>query len=43
MQISATDLFDSPFDLLARLRSRLVERGAAVRPLVARKVALAMR
>ena len=43
MQVGASDLFDAPFDLLARLRSRLIERGAAVRPLVARNVALAMR
>jgi hypothetical protein len=43
MQAGATDLFDAPFDLLTRLRSRLIERGAPVRPLVARKVALATR
>jgi hypothetical protein len=39
MQITAVDLFDAPFDLLVRLRSRLAERGAAVRPFDARKVA----
>jgi hypothetical protein len=43
MQVGATDLFDAPFDLLARLRSRLIGRGAVVRPLAARNVALAMR
>jgi hypothetical protein len=43
MQVAATDLFDAPFDLLARLRSRLIERGALVRPLDARQVALARR
>lgn len=43
MQVSATDLFDTPFDLLGRLRSRLIERGAAARPLAVRQVALARR
>ncbi len=43
MQISAPDLFDAPFDLLGRLRSRLIERGAVVRPLAVRQVALARR
>ena len=43
MQISAPDLFDAPFDLLGRLRSRLIERGAVVGPLAVRQVALARR
>jgi hypothetical protein len=43
MQASATDLFDSPFDLLGRLRSRLAERGAPVGRLDVRKVATAKR
>jgi hypothetical protein len=42
-QISAADLFDAPWDFLSRLRSRLIERGAVVCPLVARQVALATR
>jgi hypothetical protein len=43
MQISAPDLFDAPFDLLGRLRSRLLERGAPVGRLDVRKVATARR
>ena len=43
MQASATDLFDSPYDLLGRLRSRLADRGAPVGPFDVRKVATAKR
>lgn len=43
MQASATDLFDSPFELLGRIRSRLTERGAPVGRLDVRKVATAKR
>jgi hypothetical protein len=41
MQITKTDLFDHPFDLLGRLRSRLAERGAPVVVVPASKVSLA--
>lgn len=43
MQISATDLFDAPFDLLGRLRGRLLEHGAPIGRLDVRKVATARR
>jgi hypothetical protein len=43
MQAAATDLFDAPFELLGRMRSRLAERGAPVGRLDVRKVALARR
>ena len=43
MQASATDLFDSPLDLLGRIRSRLSARGATLRPLDVRRVATARR
>jgi hypothetical protein len=43
MQASATDLFDSPYDLLGRLRSRLTERGAPIGRLDVRQVATAKR
>jgi hypothetical protein len=43
MQASAVDLFDTPFDLLGRLRARLLERGAPVGPLHVRKVVTARR
>jgi hypothetical protein len=43
MQASATDLFDTPYELLGRLRSRLTERGAPVGRLDVRQVATAKR
>jgi hypothetical protein len=43
MQVGAADLFDAPFDLLGRLRSRLVERGAPIARLDVRQVATARR
>jgi hypothetical protein len=43
MQATATDLFDSPHDLLGRLRSRLSGRGAPVRRLDVRQVATSKR
>ena len=43
MQASAVDLFDSPFDLLGRVRARLIERGAPVRRIDVRQVATARR
>lgn len=43
MQATAVDLFDAPFDLLGRLRARLVERGAPVGRLDVRQVATARR
>ena len=43
MQASATDLFDSPYDLLGRLRSRLADRGAPVGRLDVRQVSTARR
>lgn len=43
MQISATDLFDAPFDLLGRLRGRLLEHGAPIGPFDVRKVVTARR
>jgi hypothetical protein len=43
MQIAAPDLFDTPFDLLGRIRSRLAELGAPLGPIDVRKVALARR
>jgi very-short-patch-repair endonuclease len=41
LQITKSDLFDHPFDLLGRLRARLAERGAPVRVVPASKVSLA--
>jgi len=41
MQVTKSDLFDHPFDLLGRLRSRLAERGAPVIVVPAAKVWLA--
>ena len=43
MQVAAPDLFDIPFDLLGRLRSRLSGAGAAVQPVDPRQLALAKR
>jgi hypothetical protein len=43
MQATATDLFDHPFDLLGRLRVRLIERGAPVGRIDVRKVVTARR
>jgi len=39
VQATKYDLFDHPFDLIGRLRSRLVERGCVVRPVHPSKVA----
>lgn len=43
MQAAAPDLFDIPFDLLGRIRSRLAGLGAPLQPIDVRKVALARR
>lgn len=43
IQITASDLFDSPFDTLGRIRGRLSRRGAPVRTVPAHHVALARR
>lgn len=39
IQATKADLFDRPFDLIGRVRSRLIERGAVVRPFDPSKVA----
>lgn len=43
MQVSAVDLFDAPFDLLGRIRSRLIARGAPVGRFDVRHIATARR
>lgn len=43
MQASSDDLFDAPFDLLGRIRSRLAARGAPLAPIDVRKVVTARR
>ncbi|MEO5535765.1 MAG: hypothetical protein ABIR17_11620 [Pseudolysinimonas sp.] len=40
VQIAKADLYEHPFDLVGRLRSRLVDRGATVRVVQASKVVL---